>query len=502
GLDWKAESQILLKNAATSGNFVSNPTIAFVDDILFSASSSNLNDQKNSTNDGIRVWRVSDGKILLILPCIVEPSNSESTSSVIVTSLKVNQIGEGQNTLCAGFSNGLLKTWKFSQGNHKSTPSFKEIIFHSTNEFHQSPITSITMIEDIIMTISFDCNLRIYLISKIGDSGEWSCKLIHQLKSVLSCQPADLHLRKSNIVGDYIAYVCYSSKQYGGGWEVATQEIRFNTQRILESTHHQLSTMKYCKPKSHSTPVDAFDLGALYDSDSDNESYDQITQSAAPATCIRIRPPYMLTGTASNTVDVYVLIDPPLAPAAEESSISLRTKKKMLHYATTLYGHAAAVTALSLNEQGRLVSGAADGIKIWDLATIVPIDNFGIREDKERDTSIGYSSKRKGVFDDICEKNIEKKKSRIFESRQVESEENHVTIMDNQWRDDFSAQTIQLNELKTDQISGFSSADVRSIEFNERRIVSVHGGCGLTFGTNEYHLPVVPGFVKVFSFCD
>ncbi|KAI8918083.1 hypothetical protein BC831DRAFT_516220 [Entophlyctis helioformis] len=94
---------------------------------------------------------------------------------------------------------------------------------------------------------------------------------------------------------------------------------------------------------------------------------ESIVHSYAPVTAIAVSLPFVICAHKDNSIQVYTLA-PTMASRCGSCSLSPGQVLELSHV-KTIHGHAAHVTAVAI-VCGRLLTGAADGIKVWDFPSV------------------------------------------------------------------------------------------------------------------------------------
>ncbi|KAJ3121515.1 hypothetical protein HK098_003616 [Nowakowskiella sp. JEL0407] len=435
----------------------SNPVVTFYEEILFSSSDSNtLYSPSKTNNPTIFIRNLNNGKRLGQLEV-----QFTKRPVPFISCLRVDDFNVRNNELrlACGFSDGSLSIWTVSTASNEARIYADNILNIETASYeNHAPITAISVLNDIVVTISVNFMIRIIILLPPSESSSrWTYRVLERLNCVICLQPVDIYTRRLSD-DTYATYICYSTKPYAGDWEVACQEIKFTKTRVTHSRHYQVAESTY-----------------------DNEFR---SRTSKPATCIKFRPPYLLAGTISNNIIVYTLVkDEHVADFVPEWEFENIERSRMeLRYAATLYGHTSAITALSLNERGKLVTAASDGIKVWDLPTLIPVqspsDLPSLSNIPDDDESISRKRKRsESEWDEQDDKNdynpIAVKKSLVGPASR--DQEESITIIDPLWAQEFITASNSRTVVANAHITT-SMTNVRCIEFNETKIVSVHGG--------------------------
>ncbi|KAJ3272487.1 hypothetical protein HK104_004458 [Borealophlyctis nickersoniae] len=99
-------------------------------------------------------------------------------------------------------------------------------------------------------------------------------------------------------------------------------------------------------------------------------------------TCLKFSPPFLIAAHADNSIQLYFLRHEGGRRNGREGGGGRRTGAgasagtSVLVHVSTLYGHAAAVTALAVDGTGKMVTGGGDGIKIWELPRVANGDSL------------------------------------------------------------------------------------------------------------------------------
>ncbi|KND00124.1 uncharacterized protein SPPG_04466 [Spizellomyces punctatus DAOM BR117] len=397
----------------------SNPVVTFTKDLIFSSTFL----ETSCHSPEINVWRIEDQSHVGTLV-----SSSNLPASVIITTLRIDEgtgnHGANPKRVIAGYSTGGFTLWSFSTKNDNGTSGWKaeELCTIHRNAQGRS-LLSVAILNNYVVTCSSDFDLVVYKVQGTSSNERQTCIPIHHLRGSSCWAPVDLHFEQNQHDGQYLLYVSYAAPTLHGEWDVGVQEFRFTDTMTLVTTRHYTPA-----PVGFSMP-----------------------RGTSPLTCIRFRPPYLVTAHADNRVEVYRLVT---AEAGTRKSLP----RAYLIHASTLYAHAAAVMALELDAvSGKLITGGVDGLKIWKLATSAEC-----------------------LYGDMAPDPV-------------------VTLMDDDWAKEWE--------------TGITACGrgPRWLGFDEGKIVSVSGGWwidkfegrsreGLKMGGNEFDNPV--GVVKIFSFLD
>ncbi|KAI9090989.1 hypothetical protein DFS34DRAFT_688804 [Phlyctochytrium arcticum] len=363
--------------------------IAFTKDLIFVSTSTPATSPKSV----IVVYRIEDK---CRLGTLTSPTTHRFTKLTIEKRLSTS------SWIYAGNASGGFTIWSFSysadrqasQSGKPPDPSFSsEYLGSQAGDIHH-PVIAIAAKDSFVVICDSKHELSIYGI----ETSPIRFKQLHQFSGTGCSAPIDLQLVCPN-PSTLILYVAYVASTLPNLLGVGVQELAFTisspTLLSPRSANHYTANptgFQLVHPTSASDP----------------------SSSSHTTTTLRFRYPYLLTAHPDNTVQVYTLR--PVLPPSHLSryrrskhprpSSSLTTPQQtysqsamyrtpqptsiptmarpaprrwsQLTHTSTLYAHAAAVTALDLcMTTGRMVTAGGDGIGIWRLHPYPPLPNGG-----------------------------------------------------------------------------------------------------------------------------
>ncbi|TPX54938.1 hypothetical protein PhCBS80983_g05682 [Powellomyces hirtus] len=293
------------------------PIVAFTTDYVLVAPK-----HDHSKDIGVQVWSIDQQRHIGTLR-----RTAEETAAI--TSLRVDgSAARTSKRVIAGYSNGDCTIWEIS--GDAGRWSSDELCTISGRPGART-LLGVAICDDVITTCSSQFDVVLYrLLPPSHTDRKWTWKLLNRLQSRVCWAPVDLHLLRGRTLDTYLLHISYASPTPSLEWQVGLERVTFSlTRGIISNEHFSPKPAKF------------------------------MARSVSPLTCIKFRPPYLVTAHADNVVQVYNLIPTPTARNASRTT---------LVHLSPLYAHAAAVTALELDgDSGKLVTGGFDGIKVWEL---------------------------------------------------------------------------------------------------------------------------------------
>lgn len=327
----------------------SNPVMIFTKDYILSSAAVPF--YRNVPE--INIFRIENRAMVGTLRSS-KLSQAQLRNPVTMTSLRLDdsslRIGESTAIrVVAGYDIGGFSVWSFQTieyGDESVRWTSEELC--TVLPTSGKSLLSIAVLHDYVATCSSDFNVKVYRLQAPVESGySWTCTQIHSLHGNACWAPIDLYLQQRTSADEYTLYISYAAPTFDGEWDVGVQELQ------LCPNDGKTSTKNY-------TPIS------------------QTPKARSPLTCIRFRYPYLVTAHADNTIQVYKFVHMPTVK---------QPQRNILVYCSTLFAHAAAVTALELDGiSGKLITGGVDGIKIWELGAggiEIPEDPIVTLMDKE-----------------------------------------------------------------------------------------------------------------------
>ncbi|WAQ92767.1 hypothetical protein PtA15_17A249 [Puccinia triticina] len=212
----------------------------------------------------------------------------------------------------------------------------------------------------LLVTCSVDFHLKFFRLSWSSTTAQ-SKRRLQIVKLPLDMQnhscywPLSLNLKRSEPLSErFQMTIAYPMPFYPSAWTVGMQEFDFEITTSRSSTSSsslQMNTNRFITALQHPQDKDRRPMAGL----SLGEIVIGIQQAAEN----------VIVGRSDNTIDCFRL-----APVSENSA---DPRKKRLLCSKTLFGHTSRIGSISVDESGRCVSGAMDGVKVWEGSEAVDV---------------------------------------------------------------------------------------------------------------------------------
>ncbi|CAH7689170.1 hypothetical protein PPACK8108_LOCUS24236 [Phakopsora pachyrhizi] len=220
----------------------------------------------------------------------------------------------------------------------------------------------------LVATCSTDFYIRLFFLAwKLGN--ENLLEIIQLSSSDLyssNCYwPLSLNLDRDLNQPDLIKMsITYPMPFYPSRWTIGLQEFELDLKRSRELRRVEFKSNRFL---------------TAFDSSKDKASLRLLMKTGLGlgdlVISIERNGNMVIVGRSDNTIDCYKLVQ-----AQSKTAPSTKQKTKLV-YSKTFYGHTSRIDSIYIDDQLRCISGAKDGIKIWEPK--MKIDNK-MRDEEER----------------------------------------------------------------------------------------------------------------------
>jgi hypothetical protein len=212
----------------------------------------------------------------------------------------------------------------------------------------------------LLVTCSVDFHLSFFRLSWPSSTTTQSNGNLQIVKLPLDMQnhscywPLSLSLKRSEPLSErFRMTIAYPMPFYPSAWTVGLQEFDFEVTSSRSSSFSlKMNTNRFVTALQHPQDKDRRPMAGL----SVGEIVIGIEQAAEN----------VIVGRSDNTIDCFRLA--PLSDGSEDEQ-----RMKRLSCSKTLFGHTSRIGSISVDENGRCVSGAMDGVKVWEGSEAVDV---------------------------------------------------------------------------------------------------------------------------------
>jgi len=209
----------------------------------------------------------------------------------------------------------------------------------------------------LLVTCSIDFHLSFFRLSWPSSTAQprrnlQIVKLPLDLQNHSCYWPLSLNLKRSEPLSErFKMTIAYPMPFYPAAWTVGLQEFDFEITSSRSTSSLQMYTNRFITAVQHPHDKDRRPMAGL----SLDEAVIGIEQAAGK----------VIVGRSDNTIDCFRLTA--LADGSTEP------RRKRLLCSNTLFGHTSRIGSISVDENGRCVSGAMDGVKVWEGSQAVDV---------------------------------------------------------------------------------------------------------------------------------
>ncbi|KNZ52068.1 hypothetical protein VP01_3703g1 [Puccinia sorghi] len=233
----------------------------------------------------------------------------------------------------------------------------------------------------LLVTCSIDFHLSFFRLSWPSSTAQprrnlQIVKLPLDLQNHSCYWPLSLNLKRSEPLNErFKMTIAYPMPFYPAAWTVGLQEFDFEITSSRSMSSLQMNTNRFITAVQQPHDKDRRRMTGL----SLNEAVIGIEQAAGN----------VIVGRSDNTIDFFRL-----AALADGSTDQ---RRRRLLCSKTLFGHTSRIGSISVDENGRCVSGAQDGVKVWEGSQAVdvrPVESLACVGETRRVSWIGSDSEK------------------------------------------------------------------------------------------------------------